>query len=106
MKEKFRQNSTKYNFLIANTKKICYNNIYTIKYIKIQGGQQMANVEETTITINSEVLTPGQLEEKRQKVKRWQNYGYSKMAIFYFLSKEVKTLSATCSGNEYVINLG
>lgn len=65
-----------------------------------------ANVEEATITINSEVLTTEQLEEKRQKVKMWLNYGYSKMAILYFLSLEVCSLSATFEGNKYIITLG
>ena len=66
----------------------------------------MTNMEELTIEIKSEVLTEKQLDEKRQKVKMWQDYGYKKIAICYFLSQEVNSLSATLSGNVYVINLG
>lgn len=39
----------------------------------------MANVEETTIIVNSEVLTAEQLEEKRQKVKKWQDISIYKI---------------------------
>ena len=66
----------------------------------------MAKVEQTTITIESDILTNEQLEEKRQKVKRWLDYGYSKIAISYFLSQEVTSLSAVLNGNNYVIKLG
>ena len=66
----------------------------------------MANVEGTTIIVNSEVLTAGQLEEKRQKVKKWQDDGYCKMAIVYFLKKEVNSLSLTFKENRFIINIG
>lgn len=66
----------------------------------------MANVEETTIIVNSEVLTAEQLEEKRQKVKKWQDYGYCKMAIAHFLTEEVNTFSLTFKEDSFVINLG
>lgn len=66
----------------------------------------MAKVKEKTIKINSDVLTEAQLEEKRQKVKRWQDYGYKFMAIMHFLHEEVNSVSATFEEDCYVINLG
>lgn len=69
----------------------------------------MANLENTAITaikVNSEVLTKGELEEKRQKVKKWQDYGYAKMTIVHFLAEEVNSLSLTFEEDNYVINLG
>ena len=66
----------------------------------------MANVEKETITVNSKVLTASQLEEKRQKVKKWQEYGYCKMAIAHFLAEEVKTLSLTFEKGNFIIDLG
>lgn len=66
----------------------------------------MANVVDTAIVIESEVLTNGQLEEKRQKVKKWLDFGYSKMAILHFLSKEVDSVSTTFKEDKYVVVLG
>lgn len=66
----------------------------------------MAKVKEKTIKVNSDVLTETQLEEKRQKVKRWQDYGYKIMAIMHFLAEEENSVSATLEDDCYVINLG
>lgn len=66
----------------------------------------MTKVEDATIIVNSEILTAGQLEEKRQKVKKWQDYGYCKMAIAHFLEEEVASLTLTFEEGQYIMNLG
>lgn len=66
----------------------------------------MAKVKETTIVINSAVLTETQLEEKRKKVKKWQDFGYNTMAILYFLEQEGFAVSATHEATVCIVNLG
>ena len=66
----------------------------------------MANVTDTSIILESEVFTESELEEKRQKVKKWQDFGYSKMAILHFLSEEVKSVTTSLKEDKYVVVLG
>lgn len=56
------------------------------------------------IRVESETLTSEELKEKRKKVELWQNYGYSKMAIFYFLGQNY-SVTGTYDNEEFVITL-